>query len=315
MAPYQRKVGGCQTVQEQILAGHLEESFSPWNPIITIKKKLGKWKLLQDLWQVNKRMIVMGSLPYPGSRPLGMECSYETRGPDTLLQWEQCYSQFAFSYNFTKNFGIYGFPEPQRGENVFGMSHLCGPCACTSFRPFYFLFPSNMTWYNCSTEYSINLSNLEGSRSNNDDCPAKINPVVPKYLKSVAFSASGVCVRAPFVLLLWANNSRLPNCSQEYCFLGQCWFPAQDNLTSMAILRIPVQVWIPLNTSNHFSTVVWAQISPPSRTKRVAGAVVAGIIAGIIALVSAITSAVALTGTLQNAATINDLQNTTTTAL
>ncbi|XP_010634503.1 uncharacterized protein LOC104870526 [Fukomys damarensis] len=57
------------------------------------------------------------------------------------------------------------------------------------------------------------------------------------------------------------------------------------------------------------------KISPPSRRKRVAGAVVVDIIAGIIALVSAITSAVALTGTLQNAATINDLQNTTTTAL
>ncbi|KFO33821.1 Envelope glycoprotein [Fukomys damarensis] len=82
----------------------------------------------------------------------------------------------------------------------------------------------------------------------------------------------------------------------------------------MAVFRIPVQVWIPLNTSNHFSTV-WAQISSPSRRKRVAGAVVTGIISSIMALVSAITSAVALTGTLQNSANINDLQNTTTTAL
>lgn len=34
-------------VQEQLVAGHLEPSNSPWNtPIFVIKKKSGKWHLL-----------------------------------------------------------------------------------------------------------------------------------------------------------------------------------------------------------------------------------------------------------------------------
>lgn len=39
-----------QLVQEQLELGHIEQSNSPWNsPIFVIKKKSGKWRLLQDL--------------------------------------------------------------------------------------------------------------------------------------------------------------------------------------------------------------------------------------------------------------------------
>ena len=39
-----------QLVQEQLKLGHIEQSNSPWNsPIFVIKKKSGKWRLLQDL--------------------------------------------------------------------------------------------------------------------------------------------------------------------------------------------------------------------------------------------------------------------------
>ena len=50
-------------VQEQLEAGHLVESQSPWNtPIFIIKKKSGKWRLLQDLRKVNETMVSMGPL-------------------------------------------------------------------------------------------------------------------------------------------------------------------------------------------------------------------------------------------------------------
>ena len=52
-----------QLVQEQLELGHIEQSNSTWNsPIFVIKKKSGKWRLLQDLRKVNETMEVMGAL-------------------------------------------------------------------------------------------------------------------------------------------------------------------------------------------------------------------------------------------------------------
>ena len=46
-------------VQEQLEAGHLVETHSPWNtPIFVIRKKSGKWRLLQDLRKVNETMVL-----------------------------------------------------------------------------------------------------------------------------------------------------------------------------------------------------------------------------------------------------------------
>jgi hypothetical protein len=56
---------GCSTalVEEQLKAGHTEPTHSPWNiPIFVIRKKLGRWKLLQDLRAVNRVMQPMGAL-------------------------------------------------------------------------------------------------------------------------------------------------------------------------------------------------------------------------------------------------------------
>ena len=63
-------------VQEQLTAGHIIESNSPWNtPIFVIKKKSGKWRLLQDLRAVNVTMVLMGALqpglPSPVAIPQG----------------------------------------------------------------------------------------------------------------------------------------------------------------------------------------------------------------------------------------------------
>lgn len=50
-------------VKEQLDAGHVRESISPWNtPISIIKKKSGKWRLLHDLHAVSTQMEIMGSV-------------------------------------------------------------------------------------------------------------------------------------------------------------------------------------------------------------------------------------------------------------
>lgn len=75
----QEKLEAAQKlVQEQLDAGHLVPSTSPWNtPIFVIKKKSGKWRLLQDLRAVNDSMEIMGTLqpglPSPMAIPRGWE--------------------------------------------------------------------------------------------------------------------------------------------------------------------------------------------------------------------------------------------------
>ncbi|RMC20332.1 hypothetical protein DUI87_01181 [Hirundo rustica rustica] len=61
--PHDKLVALRELVQEQLDQGHLEPSTSPWNtPVFCIKKKSGKWRLLQDLRKINAVMEGMGTL-------------------------------------------------------------------------------------------------------------------------------------------------------------------------------------------------------------------------------------------------------------
>lgn len=71
-----RVTAALELVQEQLTAGYIEPSTSPWNmPIFVIRKKTGKWWLLQDLREINKTMVPMGALqpglPSPVAIPKG----------------------------------------------------------------------------------------------------------------------------------------------------------------------------------------------------------------------------------------------------
>lgn len=71
----QGKIVAAQAlVEEQLWAGYIILSTSPWNsPIFLIRKKSGRWRLLQHLWKVNATMQLMGSLqpglPNPSAIP------------------------------------------------------------------------------------------------------------------------------------------------------------------------------------------------------------------------------------------------------
>ncbi|RMB88546.1 hypothetical protein DUI87_35124 [Hirundo rustica rustica] len=61
--PQDKLVALHELVQEQLDQGHLEPSTSRWNtPVFCIKKKFGKWRLLQDLRKINAVMEGMGTL-------------------------------------------------------------------------------------------------------------------------------------------------------------------------------------------------------------------------------------------------------------
>ncbi|RMC19185.1 hypothetical protein DUI87_03790 [Hirundo rustica rustica] len=56
-----------ELVEEQLAKGHTVETTSPWNSLVFVIQKLGKdkWRLLQDLRQINNVIEDMGS-PQPG---------------------------------------------------------------------------------------------------------------------------------------------------------------------------------------------------------------------------------------------------------
>ncbi|NXM21508.1 PO113 protein, partial [Ploceus nigricollis] len=67
-----------ELVQEQLQQVHIEPSTSPWNtPVFVIKKKSGKWRLLQDLLKISAVMESIGMLqpgmPSPTMIPAGWE--------------------------------------------------------------------------------------------------------------------------------------------------------------------------------------------------------------------------------------------------
>ena len=93
-----------QLIEEQLQKGHIEESNSPWNtPIFVVKKKSGKWRLLQDLRAVNATMIDMGALQPGLPSPVGVPKGWDI----IIIDLQDCFftiqlhpedcNRFAFS--------------------------------------------------------------------------------------------------------------------------------------------------------------------------------------------------------------------------
>jgi hypothetical protein len=77
----EKLVAATALVEKKLKAEHIEPTHSPWNtPIFVIRKKLGRWRLLQDLRAVNRVMQPMGvlqpSLPSPTAIPLNYSLHY-----------------------------------------------------------------------------------------------------------------------------------------------------------------------------------------------------------------------------------------------
>ena len=87
---------------EQLKAGHIEPSNSPCNtPMFVIKKKSGKWRLLQDLRAINATMEDMGALKPGLLSPVAVPFQYNV----IVINLQDCFftldvqdwKRFAFS--------------------------------------------------------------------------------------------------------------------------------------------------------------------------------------------------------------------------
>ncbi|ADC33201.1 pol protein, partial [Simian retrovirus 4] len=104
-----------QLVQEQLQAGHIVESNSPWNtPIFVIKKKSGKWRLLQDLRAVNATMILMGALQPGLPSPVAIPQNYLK----IIIDLKDCFFTIPLHPNDQKRFAFSlpstNFKEPMK---------------------------------------------------------------------------------------------------------------------------------------------------------------------------------------------------------
>jgi hypothetical protein len=91
-------------VQQQVKAGHVEPSNSPWNsPIFVIEKKAkGKYRLIHDLRAINKAMQTMGvlqpGLPSPAMIP--------ARVTNVIIDLEDCFFTIPLHHNDKEKFAF-----------------------------------------------------------------------------------------------------------------------------------------------------------------------------------------------------------------
>ena len=86
---------------EQLAAGHIEPSNSPWNaPIFVIKKKSGKLRLLQDLRAINATMEDMGALQPGLSSPVAVPFQYNV----IVIDLQDCFFTMPLAVQDCKRF-------------------------------------------------------------------------------------------------------------------------------------------------------------------------------------------------------------------
>jgi len=88
---------------EQMAAGHIEPSNSPWNtPIFVIKKKSRKWRLLQDLRAINATMEDMGTLQPGIPSPVAVPFQYNV----IVIDLQDCFFTIPLAVQDCKRFAF-----------------------------------------------------------------------------------------------------------------------------------------------------------------------------------------------------------------
>ena len=100
---------------EQLAAGHIEPSNSPWNTSsFVIKNKSGKWRLLQDLRAINATMEDMGALQPGLPSPVAVPFQYNV----IVIDLQDCFFIIPLAVQDCKRFAfslpLANFKQPYR---------------------------------------------------------------------------------------------------------------------------------------------------------------------------------------------------------
>ena len=82
--------------------GHIEPSNSPWNTPIFVKKKSGKWALLQDLRAINATMEDIGALQPGLPSPVAVPEEYNM----IVIDLQDCFFTIPLSAEDKKRFAF-----------------------------------------------------------------------------------------------------------------------------------------------------------------------------------------------------------------
>ena len=89
---------------KQYLLGHIQPSVSPWNTQnFVIRKKSGKWRLLQDLQAINAQMQVMGSI----QRGLPLLSALPEKWPLIVIDIKDCFFSIPLDLKDSVRFAFY----------------------------------------------------------------------------------------------------------------------------------------------------------------------------------------------------------------
>ena len=101
--PKEKLLAAKMLIFEQLQLGHIEPSNSPWNtPIFVIKKKSGKWLLLQDLRAINATMENMRDLQPGLPSPVAVPEGYNI----IVIDLQDCFSTIPLNAEDKKRFGF-----------------------------------------------------------------------------------------------------------------------------------------------------------------------------------------------------------------
>ncbi|XP_073071484.1 uncharacterized protein [Manis javanica] len=192
----------------------------------------------------------------------------------------------------------------QLSMNPFHKWMLCGVNgSCTDLSPFSALQGGgigvkNITFWCENNHMRAHWNMIMTHNNENYTCSAKSGPESPNSL----FPPSPVCVYPPFLFIL--SNSSFDSCSNETCFLSQCW--DARNFTNALVVRIPRWVPVPVDAPNTMTLF---------RERRDFGVTAAIVLLISATAVAATAAGIALDTSIKSATELNNLAASVASAL
>lgn len=250
----------------------------------------------------------------PLKNPNSLNGAQLAEGPMTecqsiIVRWAESHHRFSFSPDmqgpyadqFAMKRGLFSQDEHM---NPFSKWMLCGVNgSCSDLTPLVALQGAEYGVHviNCQSQHSqIGFGEeRKGGLFNISHVCLHINKTI---VNTTTYEASPVCVHPPFLIIL--SNGSFLNCTNSTCWMSQCW--DSERFTRALIARVPRWTPVPVEAPSTLTLF---------RPRRDFGITAADIAAISIAAVSATAAGIAMSTTVQTAATLNELSASVAQAL